>query len=280
MTAVSSKWKIFSRFQPLKIFDKHGESGWVLVIDFFISKTSSTFFNFSNSSVLASLHTKSLSAVPKYKVVCCKTCKMILKFCSHFAWRSWYVLIQKHLKEPIYPLWNSFPWIFLVLVDYSFMVYIMNTLYQTKTTSVHDFLSCQMWLPAFPGILQTLCILKSNHWASKFVISEQASLKAYVASLPSISKVNALFSRIFGLQQSKRLIHWKAALDQVLSSHSIVSSSRTVKPCAPCVGRCTGKWRTTWLTGCSSVLSRNPHKGPYLICVSRSWNVQRLCGGG
>ena len=171
MTAVSSKVKTFPRFQPLKIFDKHGESGWILVIDFFISKNSSIFFHFSNSSVLASPLTESLSAVPKYKVVCCKTYKMILKFCSQFNCHSWYVLFRIHPKEPIYPLCNSLPCIFLVSVHYSFMVFIMNTLYQIKINSVRDFLSCKMWLPAFPDILQTLCIVESNHWTSKFEIS-------------------------------------------------------------------------------------------------------------
>ena len=38
----------------------------------------------------------------------------------------------------------------------------------------------------------------------------------------------------------------------VLSSHSDVSSSRTVRPCSPWGGRWTGHWRTTWSTACSS----------------------------
>jgi len=37
----------------------------------------------------------------------------------------------------------------------------------------------------------------------------------------------------------------------MLSSHSIVSSSRTVKPCSTWEGQWTGRWRTTWLTVCS-----------------------------
>jgi len=39
---------------------------------------------------------------------------------------------------------------------------------------------------------------------------------------------------------------------QVLSSHSIVLLSRTVRPCSPCVGRWIEKWRTTWSKVCSS----------------------------
>ena len=39
---------------------------------------------------------------------------------------------------------------------------------------------------------------------------------------------------------------------QVLSSHSIVSSSRTVRPCSPWGGRWIGHWRTTWSTVCLS----------------------------
>ena len=39
---------------------------------------------------------------------------------------------------------------------------------------------------------------------------------------------------------------------QVLSSHSVVSSSRTVRPCSPWGGRWVGHWRTTWSTVCFS----------------------------
>jgi len=39
---------------------------------------------------------------------------------------------------------------------------------------------------------------------------------------------------------------------QILSSHSIVSSTRTVRPCSPWGGRWIGHWRTTWSTVCSS----------------------------
>ena len=38
----------------------------------------------------------------------------------------------------------------------------------------------------------------------------------------------------------------------MLSSHSIVSSSRTVRPCSPWGGRCIGNWRATGSTVCSS----------------------------
>jgi len=41
-------------------------------------------------------------------------------------------------------------------------------------------------------------------------------------------------------------------LGQVLSSHSIVSSSRTVRPCSPQGGRWIRHWRRTWSTVCSS----------------------------
>jgi len=39
---------------------------------------------------------------------------------------------------------------------------------------------------------------------------------------------------------------------QVLSSHSIISSSRTVSPCSPWGGRWIGHLRTRWSTVCSS----------------------------
>ena len=38
----------------------------------------------------------------------------------------------------------------------------------------------------------------------------------------------------------------------MLSSHSVVSSSRTVRPCSPWRGRWIGHWRTTWSTVCYS----------------------------
>ena len=40
----------------------------------------------------------------------------------------------------------------------------------------------------------------------------------------------------------------------MLSSHSIVSSFRTVRPCSPWGGRWIGHWRTTWSMVCSSAL--------------------------
>jgi len=38
----------------------------------------------------------------------------------------------------------------------------------------------------------------------------------------------------------------------MLSSHSVVSSSRTIRPCSPWGGRWIGHWRKTWSTVCSS----------------------------
>jgi len=42
------------------------------------------------------------------------------------------------------------------------------------------------------------------------------------------------------------------ATGQVLSSHSVVSSSRTVRPCSPWGDRWIRHWRTTWSTVCFS----------------------------
>ena len=64
--------------------------------------------------------------------------------------------------------------------------------------------------------------------------------------------------------------HWISG--QVLNSHSIVSSFRTVRSCSPWGGRWIGHWRTTWSTVCSSE--------PYPICESRRGNVRHRCGGG
>ena len=64
---------------------------------------------------------------------------------------------------------------------------------------------------------------------------------------------------------------------QVMSSHSVVSSSRTVRPCSAWGGRCIGHWRTIWSTVCSSSphsqaaeeaiphLYKQERKGPTLV---------------
>ena len=56
----------------------------------------------------------------------------------------------------------------------------------------------------------------------------------------------------------------------MLSSHSVVSSSRTVRPCSPRGGRWIWHWRTTWSTVCSSAL----HSG------SRGGNTPFVQAGG
>ena len=48
----------------------------------------------------------------------------------------------------------------------------------------------------------------------------------------------------------------------MLSRHSIVSSSRTARPCSPWGGRWIGHWRTTWSTVCSSAPHYQVAEGP------------------
>ena len=65
---------------------------------------------------------------------------------------------------------------------------------------------------------------------------------------------------------------------QMLSSHSVVSSSRTVRPCST--------WGGRWIGGQHGrrfVLlphTHRPQRRPYPICTSRSGNVRHRCGGG
>jgi len=59
-------------------------------------------------------------------------------------------------------------------------------------------------------------------------------------------------------------------LGQVLSSHSIVSSSRNVRPCASRGDRWIGHWRTTWSTICSSTPHSQAPEGPNANCVSEA----------
>ena len=66
----------------------------------------------------------------------------------------------------------------------------------------------------------------------------------------------------------------------MLRSHSIVSSSRSVRACSPWGGRWIGHWWTTWF-----VLLRRTHKSqkgphPCPICLSRSGNVRSRFGDG
>jgi len=63
------------------------------------------------------------------------------------------------------------------------------------------------------------------------------------------SSVTSFFEPVL---QTTASPHWISG--QVLSIHSIVSSSRTIRPCRLRGGRWSGHWRTTWSTVCSSVL--------------------------
>ena len=68
-----------------------------------------------------------------------------------------------------------------------------------------------------------------------------------------------LTCRVSELLQSTAWPHWVSR--QVLSSHSIVSSSRAAAwPCSPMVGRWIGHWRTTWSTLCSSRHTYEPQR--------------------
>jgi len=56
-----------------------------------------------------------------------------------------------------------------------------------------------------------------------------------------------------------------------MSSHSIVSSSRTVRPCSPWGYRCIGHWRATWSTFCSSA----PHSQAVQKAMPHLYKLQR-----
>jgi len=56
-----------------------------------------------------------------------------------------------------------------------------------------------------------------------------------------------------------------------LSSHSIVSSSRTVRPCSPRGGRWIGHWRTAWSTAYSSA----PHSQAAEEAIPHLYNKER-----
>ena len=57
---------------------------------------------------------------------------------------------------------------------------------------------------------------------------------------------------------------------QVLSSHSIVSQFRTVRPYSPWEGRWIGHWRTTWSTVCSA-----PHSQAAEEAIPRMYKQER-----
>jgi len=58
---------------------------------------------------------------------------------------------------------------------------------------------------------------------------------------------------------------------RVLSSHSVVSSSRTVRTCSPWGGQWIGHWRTTWSTVCSSA----PHSQAAEVAISHLYRRER-----
>ena len=66
-------------------------------------------------------------------------------------------------------------------------------------------------------------------------------------------------------------------LGQVWSSHSIVSSSRTVRSCSPWGGRWIGHWMTTWTMVCSSAPHSQtaeetiPHLGKIYENLRKLW---------
>ena len=81
----------------------------------------------------------------------------------------------------------------------------------------------------------------------------------------------SLFLRLLLRRLSQLLLStaWSHNISgQALSSHSIVPSSRTVRPCSPWGGRWIGHWRTTWSTICSSVPQSQAAEGaipPFLL---------------
>jgi len=60
---------------------------------------------------------------------------------------------------------------------------------------------------------------------------------------------------------------------QVLSSQSIVSSSRTVRPCNPWGGRWIGHWKTTWSVVWSSV----PHSHAAEVAIPHLCKQEQKC---
>ena len=60
---------------------------------------------------------------------------------------------------------------------------------------------------------------------------------------------------------------------QVLSSHSIFSSFRIVRPCSPSGSQWIGYWRTTWSTACSSA----PHSQAAEEAIPHLYKHERKC---
>jgi len=80
--------------------------------------------------------------------------------------------------------------------------------------------------------------------------------------------------------------HWITG--QVLSSHSIASSSRTVRHCSLLGGLWIGHWKTTWSTFFLLEHKHRPQRRQYTICASssgsakeasKSWSVRHPYGG-
>jgi len=89
--------------------------------------------------------------------------------------------------------------------------------------------------------------LSARHWS-------QAPVRKNLVCVPSAHWTSFIMRANLSSSFDPVLsVHCLAALDlgAGVGSHSIVSSSWTIRPCSPWGGRWSGHWRPTWLTVCS-----------------------------
>ena len=152
--------------------------------------------------------------------------------------------------------------------------------YMTWNTSKFSFLAMVNWIHYFTNfnllnLILSFVIPSSFSLFTIFQIPGTVFLFFFVVTTVSSSPSFSFF--FFWVSSSA---HCLAALDfgAVASSHSVVSSSRTIRPCSPWGGQWIGHWRT-WSTVCSSAPHSQAAEEAIPHLYKQRGNIWHQCRG-